>query len=195
MNDAAPTPQTPPTDRPTQMGLPADWGEEAHVLTVRPALFRANPFTAAPLLLAPIALPIVLFFATNLDLTSRGWLIGLGVFALALWGWLGVWWVRSTMSSSLYITNKRTVERRGLLSRSSDEVLHDHVRNINVRQTFLERIFNVGSIGISSAGQSDTEIQISKLPDPDRIKEVIDAYRDVLGERDSGAAPATDDGE
>ena len=36
----------PPSDRPSEMGLPPDFGPEQHVLTVHPALFRARPFRA-----------------------------------------------------------------------------------------------------------------------------------------------------
>lgn len=167
--------------RPEQLGLPADSDEEVHVRTVRPALLRAKPLTGTLLMLFPIIVLVLTLTLTSLKLSSDAVWISLVILALVCWiAWL-IWWVRVRWTCSLYITNKRTIERRGLLSRSSDEVLHDHVRNINVRQGFIERIFNIGSVGISSAGQSGTEIEVDKLPDPDGIKEIIDAYRDALG--------------
>ncbi|MEM1422366.1 MAG: PH domain-containing protein [Planctomycetota bacterium] len=191
--DPAPAPLPPPPPpappvleehrpgRPEQLGLPPDNDEEQHVLTVRPALFKAHPFRAFGLLALPFAFFILMWIFTNFDVFGRTFLIVSGsILAVCYAAWF-VWWVRFRWTCSLYISNKRTIERRGLLSRSSDEVLHDHVRNVNIEQSFFERVFNVGSVGISSAGQADTEIQVQKIPQPDRVKEIIDAYRDDLG--------------
>ena len=190
------TPDTPPkpvaeeapvNTRPERMGLPPDNDEEQHVLTVRPALIRAHPVTAVLLLLCPIIVTILLVMFTKISIKAPVTYISLLSLAAVCWvGWF-IWWVRFRWTCSLYITNKRTIERRGLLSRSSDEVLHDHVRNINVEQKFFERIVNVGSVGISSAGHSGTEIEVDKIPNPDGIKQIIDAYRDMLGRSDTHA--------
>ena len=51
------------------------------------------------------------------------------------------------------------------------------VRTVNLSQSFLQRIFGVGKIGISSTGQSDVEISVSGQPDPENIKEAIDSRR------------------
>ncbi len=188
-NEAKTPEQTPAPDeaaphtpgRPEQLGLPPDNDEEQHVLTVRPAIFKAYPFRATGLVIFPLLVTIALLIFTELKITQQGFYLTMLAIAAVCWIVWFVWWVRFRWTCSLYITNKRTIERRGLLSRSSDEVLHDHVRNVNIEQKFLERVFNVGAVGISSAGQSGTEIQVEKIPDPDRVKEIIDAYRDDLG--------------
>lgn len=77
----------------------------------------------------------------------------------------------------IYITNKRTVLKHGFFSRNTTEVLHDHVLNIQIKQTFTNRIFKVGTIGISSAGQETVEIVEDCVPNPEKIKEIIDLYR------------------
>ncbi|MBX3385088.1 MAG: PH domain-containing protein [Phycisphaeraceae bacterium] len=93
---------------------------------------------------------------------------------------LAVWWVLKR-SVALIITNKRTTLREGLFSRNSREVLHDRIQDIQVRQTFLQRILRTGSIGISNAGggggDAGVEIQAHDLPNPLRIRAIIDAYR------------------
>ena len=81
------------------------------------------------------------------------------------------------LGESLTITNKRTTRRVGLFSKDTTEVLHDHVRNIQVYQSFWNRMFNVGRIGISSAGQSTIEIVAEAVPRPNEVKKVIDCYR------------------
>ena len=86
------------------------------------------------------------------------------------------WWFKSK-GTTLTVTNKRTTLRRGILSKSITEVWHSDVRNVVLEQTFFQRIFGVGMIGISSAGQSGMEISVSGIPDPDKVKQLIDERR------------------
>ena len=65
------------------------------------------------------------------------------------------------------------------MRRHTSEVLHDHVRNIEIRQSFLQRITNVGYLGISSSGQDGIEIEIKDLPKPYELKALIDKYRNL----------------
>ena len=92
-----------------------------------------------------------------------------------------IWWVAWYVSAHLWvklrISNKRTVRREGIIRRHTSEVLHDHVRNVEIKQSFLQRVFKVGYIGISSAGQDDIEIQVHDIPKPYEIKKLIDEYR------------------
>lgn len=85
-------------------------------------------------------------------------------------------WFRN-LGNRLYITNKRSILRTGFFAKSTTEVLHDHVRNVQVDQTFLNRLFNVGTIGISSSGQDGIEIVAHSVPRPMEVKKTIDLYR------------------
>jgi len=77
------------------------------------------------------------------------------------------------------LTNKRTVQRTGLIARKTTEVLHRDVRNIEIDQSVFQRLFGVGRIGIASAGQSGVEIQFTGVRDPDGVKALIDRHRDL----------------
>lgn len=154
-------------DRPAALGLPPDSGPERHVLTIKPAMFRAHPFLGAVVTVIWIG-----GIAAALYFRNAWWLIATGMGLIFLTGW---WIKRQTIR--LEITNKRCVLRKGLFSRATSEVLHDHVRNIQTGQTLVGRIFNVGSVGISSAGQDDIEIEVPDLPNPGKIRGIIDAYR------------------
>ncbi len=124
---------------------------EETLLELHPAMFRSNPlgFVISVLLIAAV---------------------GIGLLILGWW-WLG------TRAAELTITNKRTTQRTGLISKNTTEVLHRDVRNIQVSQSALQRIFGVGSLGISSAGQAGVEIQFSGVVDPDSVKALIDRHR------------------
>lgn len=86
-------------------------------------------------------------------------------------------WFIESKSKLLTITNKRAILRKGILSKSTTEVWHDNVRNVQLSQSFLQRILGVGKLGISSAGQSGMEIEINGIPDPEQAKSIIDANR------------------
>ena len=78
-------------------------------------------------------------------------LVGVGLIILV------VWYVKC-LGTTLTVTNEQTTLRRGILSKYTNDVFHENVRNIIVRQSFLQRMCGVGTIGISSAGQAGIEI-------------------------------------
>lgn len=124
---------------------------EKTLCTCHPAMFRNHP------LLFIISVVLIAAF-------------GLGLLILLVW-WLGCYY------TTLTVTTKRTILRKGILSRHTNDVWHRDVRNVQLSQSFGQRIFGVGRIGISSAGQSGVEIDVSGIPGPIRVKELIDAHR------------------
>ena len=97
-------------------------------------------------------------------------LVGVGLIIFA------VWFVKCK-GTTLTLTDDLTRLRRGLLSKSITEVWHQDIRNVQLDQTFFQRVFDVGSIGLSSAGQGDLEIYVTGIPEPNRVKELIDQHR------------------
>ena len=93
-----------------------------------------------------------------------------------------IWWIQ-TLGTTLTVTNDQTTLRKGILSKYTNDVFHENVRNIIVRQSMFQRMMGTGYIGISSSGQSDIEIEVNGIPDPDLVKELIDDCR-------SGKIPA-----
>lgn len=163
------------TDRAVAAGLPPDAGPETPVMMVRPAFWRGAPLVTFGLALFPLVLTGVLFWLTQLQ-TSVNVKVFLVAAALC-WVPLFVWWVAVTRGMALEITNKRTIQRKGLFSRAMSEVLHDHVRNIQVEQSFTDRVLGVGSVGISSSGQDGIEVLVRNIPSPKKVRSVIDKYR------------------
>jgi DNA-directed RNA polymerase subunit RPC12/RpoP len=82
------------------------------------------------------------------------------------------WWVESRIQS-LTLTSERLIYRSGIIRRNTSEMRHDDVRNLKVHQGFLERMLNYGDIAISSAGQSDMEIIMNDIPDPESVAEFV----------------------
>jgi uncharacterized membrane protein YdbT with pleckstrin-like domain len=125
---------------------------EKELYRAHPSMFRNNPLGFVLVLLLCV--------------------VGIGLLILL------AWWI-SVLGTTLTITDKRTVLRKGILSKHTNEVLHGNVRNIQLRQGPLQRLFNVGYLGISSAGQGGIEIEVSGIPDPEGVKQLIDSYREM----------------
>ena len=87
-----------------------------------------------------------------------------------------VWWLK-TLATTLIITEDRITLRTGLLSKHENEVYHADIRNVQIHQTFFQRIFKVGAVGISTAGHGGIEIEVAGLPDPALIKHILDEQR------------------
>ncbi len=159
--------------------MPPDAGPEREICRLHPAMFRAHPFrylAVAALAGAGAALAI---WAWTYD-TAPGWVAWPGalmVAAAAAW-WL-TWFVAGHLWVGLRISNKRIIRAEGIIRRAISEVLHDHVRNVEIRQTFLQRMLNVGYLGISSSGQEGIEIEVHDIPRPYEVKKLIDRYRNM----------------
>lgn len=87
-----------------------------------------------------------------------------------------VWWIRNR-GTVLTVTSERTILRKGILSKSLNEVWHRDVRNVVLEQRPLQRLFDVGRIAISSAGQEDVEIAVDGIPFPGEVKRIIDSAK------------------
>ncbi|MGI9012706.1 MAG: PH domain-containing protein [Phycisphaerales bacterium] len=152
---------------------------EKEVATIRPAMFRAHPFKWL-LIVGFIVAGLALFCWAVFSIRVEDWLAWPGGIAAVLGAAFFIkWWVDAHLWIRLVVSDKRTVKHEGIIRRHSTEVLHDHVRSVDIRQNFLQRILNVGYIGIDSAGQDDIEIEIHDIPGPHKVKEIIDRYRDM----------------
>lgn len=86
-------------------------------------------------------------------------------------------WIR-VRSTQLVVTTHRTILVDGLFEKNTSEVHHDDVRNLQVKQTFAQRIFNTGDLELSSAAQGGIEIIAKGFPDPDEISKLIWSQRE-----------------
>jgi uncharacterized membrane protein YdbT with pleckstrin-like domain len=85
-----------------------------------------------------------------------------------------LWWHLQNKSSKLTVQDNDILYETGLLSKERSEVNISGVRTIKVKQSFLNRIFGVGTVEIYTAGDAP-EIVAHGLPDPNKIRELIKA--------------------
>lgn len=111
----------------------------------RPAMFRSNPFGFIfSVLLIPLGVGIVILL---------------------------VWYLKC-LSTRLELTGNDLVLTKGLLSKDRIELEIDGIRTVRIYQSFMNRIFNVGSVSVFTAGDLP-EIEVVGLPDPHELRELI----------------------
>ncbi len=166
-----------PVDRAAKAGYPADFGPETKILQVRRCWFRSRPvrFSVAMLVVVGSLVGVLWSQLGDRSMLWYALFIPLIVAGVGLIAW---WWI-DRLTASFEITTKRTIMHRGFFSKSSSEVVHDNIRNIQIDQTFLQRLANVGRVGISSSGQDGVEIQVNHLANPNKLREIIDLYRPI----------------
>ncbi|WP_337177698.1 PH domain-containing protein [Paludisphaera sp.] len=156
-------------------GAPAD----ETLYSASPSMFRNRPvqfILGAGLIVSPVVMLLVLLAKGTENTAAFGYFIlSLVASPLAMLAFLK-WWL-DCRATRLVITRKRISLKRGILSRRLNEVRVADIRNVRVDQTALQRLFGVGSVGVSSSGQGDVEIEVHGIPTPQRVREILDDLR------------------
>lgn len=159
--------------------------QERSLLNVHPVVFRARPIATLVLAIAglvAISLMLMAFAGIKLAGYSLSETMVIGPASLLTWlcvitilviVYIAGYWVLLSRFTSLTVTDDRTIYQEGIISRETSEVQHDDVRNIQLDQSFIQRLLGVGDVGISSSGQDDLEIVAKRLPNPGKIIDCI----------------------
>ncbi len=83
----------------------------------------------------------------------------------------------SVYATSYTVTSERVIQRKGLFSRRVSEVEVLDIRNVQVRQGIIQRLFGIGNVGISTAGQSGIEIVFAGIRDPQFVADLVREQR------------------
>ena len=112
---------------------------------------------------------VVLVLGIVIDQAQWGALIAavIAVFGLVK-GWL------ERVATLYTITDRRIIIRKGILSRHERAAHIDRVQNVNLSQSFFDRIFGVGTLDFDTAGTEDSDFKFSGIADPDELRQKID---------------------
>jgi uncharacterized membrane protein YdbT with pleckstrin-like domain len=86
---------------------------------------------------------------------------------LLLVGWL------KRISTRYAITDRRLRIQRGIVSRNVEEARLERVQNVNVRQSILERMLQVGTVDFDTAGTTDSEFAFRGVSQPEKVVSVV----------------------
>lgn len=127
------------------------------IYEAHPAMFRAHPFWFI------LAVLLILAF-------------GIGIIIL-------LYWYVKTRATALTVTDQELMYERGILSKDRTSVSLKHIRSVNIAQGFVNRIFGVGTVQISTAGD-EPEFTIADMPDPYVIQEAITKAQKMRSDND-----------
>jgi membrane protein YdbS with pleckstrin-like domain len=129
-----------------------------------------------------LALTIVLAVGGVLAVTGilaamRPWVVLVGGAALVtVFGYL-TWWIPAFYRTADYrFTDDEIEYRRGVFFQQKTTVPYNRITNVGVSQGPIQRLVNVGSVGVHTAGyggQTGAELTIGGLDDFEDIKEQI----------------------
>jgi|SRR5580765_334452 len=101
-------------------------------------------------------------------------------FWLLLFFWLIIPWIIAAITRSSVIMRvypERVTLRRGILSKCERELFMRDIRSIDIDQSFLDRMVNIGDVTISSSATEDAAERIEGVPAPQRIRDLIISRR------------------
>jgi len=99
-------------------------------------------------------------------LASVGLIIGLGlIFTFSA--------VLKKMSFKFIVTNKRVIEKKGIISKRTQEIELKDIKGINLNQTIMQRILRIGDIEMGSSATGGLEVNFKGIKNPEEIKNEI----------------------
>jgi len=135
-----------------QPGTPQPEPEpERLIIRVNPSF---KPILVRYILAAAISLIIPAFLAYHADADRRVWaLIYLIVVGLIMFVWSAAFHIRRNRTHYILTTRNLTVEV-GIFSKAYTHIPLDKVQDVTVRRSFLDRLVDIGTIVVESAGVS-----------------------------------------
>lgn len=130
-----------------------------------------KPFQFLGSLLLMILALVAIFFVPDDWSTIGRYALG-GLFALGL-VWLLSYLFVTKIAATYTVTRRRCTAELGFVSREIREVEIRHIRNINVKQTILQRVCGIGDVEISSAGGAGIEVDFESVADPLGVRRLI----------------------
>lgn len=81
------------------------------------------------------------------------------------------WWQRAAVVLRIY-PGRVTIER-GMFAKSFREFLARDIRSVDIDQSFLARVVGIGHLSISTAATVDASEQLSSIPNPHDVRDLI----------------------
>lgn len=86
-------------------------------------------------------------------------------------------WRYYLWKSTVYVvTTHKIYSKKGVFGRNISQVSHHQVANSKYFQSWHERLLSYGDIGIFTSGTDSSELDMVNIPDPQHVKNIIDAY-------------------
>jgi|CXWL01.1.fsa_nt_gi uncharacterized membrane protein YdbT with pleckstrin-like domain len=125
-------------------------------------------------LLLNVVFVVAAFYAPRFDWLTQTRLVWtvVGLFVVTAVFFLGGVLVR-TLQTHYRLTSQRLFIERGILSRTMDQTELIRVDDVRMRQSFVNRVFNIGTVLLMTTDVTDRSVAIVGIKDPIRVTELI----------------------
>jgi len=150
--------------------------EERELYRFHTTMGRRYPLRCATYLLLTLAGLATGVWALSQDHLTFGLvLIGVGIFMGARFAF----WAAKMGATSLIVTNRRVILETGVIFRHASEFPIEGVTDIQVDQSVLGRVLNVGDLVIVNGADKDKrQMVVMALPNPVGVAEMIRAAKE-----------------
>lgn len=160
---------------------------ESHIVRTYRTVARSELGLIVPsVLLIPAILAALIYMRRQLLLNGNDvefmawWWFAAPVAILLLFP---LWAKFKTRFFSRYrVTLDSVVEEHGLFSKASSEIRIQDIRNIVVKQSFLDRVLRMGTVHFSSAAGNAVEVKFRKVAAPNKVKELVRDLQKMLSD-------------
>ena len=91
------------------------------------------------------------------------------------------------LATTYTITNQRLHIRRGIVARKIQQTRIERVQNVNISQSVLDRVLQVGKVDFDTAGTDDSDFTFSGVSQPeDVMRSVEQAQHEAAQAPDTG---------
>ena len=145
--------------------------EERELYRFHTSMGRRYPLRCAAYLLLTLAALATGVWALSQDHQTWGLvLIGVGIFLGARFAF----WAARMGATSLIVTTRRVILETGVMFRHASEFPIEAVNDIQVDQTVMGRLLNIGDLVIiSQSGEDKRQMVVMALPNPVAVAEAI----------------------
>ena len=101
------------------------------------------------------------------------WMVLIITIPLAIWEWLKLHF------TEMGVTNKRVIQKTGIVSRHSEEMKLSSIETVEIEQGILGRILGFGTVKVTGKGISD--LVFTRINDPMDVKRKIESIEPPQG--------------
>ncbi|MFN3148554.1 PH domain-containing protein [Bremerella sp.] len=109
------------------------------------------------------------------------WPILIAIPVLWIAQFIRVWWIKLGVAYEL--TSRRFIHEHGVIKRTTDRIEVIDIDDVTVEQGILDRMFNVGTIKITSSDRTHPELRIPGIKEVKKVALMIDDARQVQRDR------------
>jgi uncharacterized membrane protein YdbT with pleckstrin-like domain len=96
------------------------------------------------------------------------------------------------VATTYTITNQRLHIRKGIVARKIQQTRIERVQNVNINQSVIERLLQVGKVDFDTAGTDDSDFTFAGVSQPEEVMQAVEAAQHEAASPAAAAPP--DDG-